>query len=73
MGNFINIFCLCRVLRLARFNLTKNDNQKEWKNNFFEGVPSPAGGFVILMPLIYELSDFSFKIDIKNFTPYLTS
>ena len=66
------IYSVCCVLRLARFNLTKIDNQQEWKNNFFEGVPSPAGGLLILMPLIYELTEFNLKLDVKSFTPYLT-
>ena len=50
----------------------KVEEKQEWKNNFFEGVPSPAGGLLILMPLIYELTDLNIKLDIKNFTPYLT-
>ena len=66
------IFSVCCVLRLARFNLTKIDNQNEWKNNFFEGIPSPAGGLLILMPLIYELSDFSFNFEARMITPYFT-
>ena len=66
------IYSVCCVLRLARFNLTKNENDQEWKNNFFEGVPSPAGGLLILTPLIYELSDFNFNFSVKNFTPFLT-
>ena len=66
------IFSVCCVLRLARFNLTKIDMQNEWKNNYFEGVPSPAGGLLILMPLIYELSDLKFNINIRGFTPYFT-
>ena len=66
------IYSVCCVLRLARFNLTKIENQQEWKNNFFEGVPSPAGGILILMPLIYELTDISLNINIKIFTPFLT-
>ncbi len=66
------IYSVCCVLRLARFNLTKNDSHQIWKNNFFEGVPSPAGGLLILMPLIYELSDIKLKLDIKNLTPYFT-
>ena len=60
------------MLRLARFNLTKTDKEEDWKNNFFEGVPSPAGGLIILMPLIYELTDLNYNFDIKSFTPYLT-
>ena len=57
------IYSVCCVLRLARFNLTKVENQQDWKNNFFEGIPSPAGGILILMPLIYELTDFSFNFE----------
>ena len=66
------IYSVCCVLRLARFNLTKNNNDQEWKNNFFEGVPSPAGGLLILMPLIYDLSEFNINLNVKNITPYLT-
>ena len=66
------IYSVCCVLRLARFNLTKTNNQPEWKNNFFEGVPSPAGGLLILMPLIYDLSDININFNLKTFTPFLT-
>ncbi len=66
------IYSVCCVLRLARFNLTKVDNEQEWKNNFFEGIPSPAGGLIILTPLIYELSDLNFNFNVKSLTPYLT-
>ena len=66
------IYSVCCVLRLARFNLTKIEQTEGWKNNFFEGIPSPAGGLLILMPLIYELTDLNIKFDIKNLTPYLT-
>ena len=66
------IYSVCCVLRLARFNLTKIEETQEWKNNFFEGVPSPAGGLLILMPLIYELTNLNIGFDIKKFTPYLT-
>ena len=66
------IYSVCCVLRLARFNLTKNESSQEWKNNFFEGIPSPAGGLLILTPLINELSEFNIYFSLKNFTPYLT-
>ena len=66
------IYSVCCVLRLARFNLTKIEEAEDWKNNFFEGVPSPAGGLLILMPLIYELTDLNLDIDIKSATPYFT-
>ena len=66
------IYSVCCVLRLARFNLTKIEETQSWKNNFFEGIPSPAGGLLILMPLIYELTNLELILEIKKFTPYLT-
>ena len=66
------IYSVCCVLRLARFNLTKVDENQEWKKNFFEGIPSPAGGLLILMPLIYDLTDLNIGFNIKILTPYLT-
>jgi CDP-diacylglycerol---serine O-phosphatidyltransferase len=65
------IFSVCCVLRLARFNLSKTSDNVEWKLNYFEGVPSPAGAGLVLLPLIYELSEFKFSIDIKSITPFL--
>ena len=60
------------MLRLARFNLTKISDTENWKNNFFEGIPSPAGGLLILMPLIYELANINIGFEIKKITPFLT-
>ena len=64
------IFSVCCVLRLARFNLTKISEEAEWKLNYFEGVPSPAGAGLALLPLVYELSELKFNIDIKSTTPF---
>ena len=66
------IYSVCCVIRLARFNLTKIEEEQEWKYNFFEGIPSPAGGLLILMPLIYDLTNLNLSYEIKNITPYLT-
>ena len=66
------IYSVCCVLRLARFNLTKIDETETWKNNFFEGIPSPAGGLLILMPLIYELTNLNLGLEVKKITPFLT-
>ena len=64
------IFSVCCVLRLARFNLTKISENAEWKLNYFEGVPSPAGAGLALLPLIYELSELKYNVDIKSITPF---
>ena len=66
------LYSVCCVLRLARFNLTTISEVEQWKNNFFEGVPSPAGGLLILMPLIYELTELNIGFNLKEFTPYFT-
>ena len=66
------LYSVCCVLRLARFNLNKIEESQEWKNNFFEGIPSPAGGLLILMPLILSLSDFNNYLDLRFLVPYIT-
>jgi len=65
------IFSVCCVLRLARFNLTKIDEKEKWRMNFFEGVPSPAGAGLVLLPIIYELSTFDIGFEVRDLTPYL--
>ncbi len=66
------MYSVCCVLRLARFNLTKFTEKENWKNNYFEGIPSPLGGVLILIPLILSLSDFRFFLDLRSFVPYFT-
>jgi len=53
------IYVICVALRLARFNVNSNQ-APSWKDNFFEGVPSPAGGILVLTPLIISLTDFDY-------------
>ncbi len=53
------IFVICVALRLARFNVNSNQ-EPSWRDNFFEGVPSPAGGILVLTPLIFSLSSLNF-------------
>ncbi len=53
------VFVICVALRLARFNVNSNQ-ESSWRDNFFEGVPSPAGGILVLTPLIISLSGLNF-------------
>jgi CDP-diacylglycerol--serine O-phosphatidyltransferase len=53
------VYVICVALRLARFNVNSNQ-EPSWKDNFFEGVPSPAGGILVLTPLIISLSGFDY-------------
>ena len=63
LGRFGWLLCLvyviCVALRLARFNVNSNQ-EPSWKDNFFEGVPSPAGGILVLTPLIVSLAGFDY-------------
>ncbi len=73
LGRFGWLLCLvyviCVALRLARFNIN-SDKEPSWRDNFFEGVPSPAGGILVLTPLIYSLSGFSIlQIDYDIIVP----
>ena len=51
------IYVICVALRLARFNVNTGQ-APSWRDNFFEGVPSPAGGILVLTPLIFSLTSF---------------
>ena len=53
------IYVVCVALRLARFNVSSNADPS-WRDNFFEGIPSPAGGVLVLMPLVFSFSEFKF-------------
>ncbi|WP_435165284.1 CDP-diacylglycerol--serine O-phosphatidyltransferase [Candidatus Pelagibacter bacterium nBUS_28] len=63
LGRFGWLLCLiyvsCVALRLARFNVNTNQ-EPSWRDNFFEGVPSPAGGILVLTPLIVSVTSFDY-------------
>ena len=65
------IYVVCVALRLARFNVNSNE-EPSWKDNFFQGVPSPSGGILVLMPLIYSLSELElFNVNYELLVPIL--
>ena len=73
LGKFGWLLCLiyvvCVALRLARFNIHSNA-EPSWRDNFFEGVPSPAGGILVLMPLIFSLSELGiFNVNYNLIVP----
>ena len=56
LGWFVCLtYVVCVALRLARFNVN-SEEEPSWKDNFFEGMPSPAGGIIVLLPLIISFS-----------------
>ena len=72
LGWFVCLtYVVCVALRLARFNVN-SDEEPSWKDNFFEGMPSPAGGIIVLTPLILSFSGlekFIFKINYDLLVP----
>lgn len=48
------LFCVCAALRLARFNITRDDDTVESTGSFtyFTGVPTPAAAGIMLVPMI---------------------
>jgi CDP-diacylglycerol--serine O-phosphatidyltransferase len=53
------IFAVCTALRLARFNSGLGDaDAPTWAGNFFTGVPAPAAGGLLLLPMM-----LSFEFD----------
>jgi CDP-diacylglycerol--serine O-phosphatidyltransferase len=50
------VFAVCVILRLARVNTLLDDTeQPPYAKEFFVGVPAPAGGLLVLMPLLVEI------------------
>ena len=72
LGWFVCLmYVVCVALRLARFNVS-SEEEPSWKDNFFEGVPAPAGGIIVLMPLVLSFSgleEFFFKINYDLIVP----
>tara|TARA_B110000208_G_scaffold63325_1_gene82174 strand:- start:197 stop:1006 length:810 start_codon:yes stop_codon:yes gene_type:complete len=72
LGWFVCLmYVVCVALRLARFNVNSEEEQS-WKDNFFEGVPAPAGGIIVLMPLVLSFSglgEIFFKINYDLVVP----
>ncbi len=53
------VYVVACALRLARFNVALDDPHKpDWKNEFFTGMPSPAGAIAVMLPIYLHLSVF---------------
>ena len=72
LGWFVCLtYVVCVALRLARFNI-HSEEEPSWKDNFFEGMPSPAGGIIVLLPLVFSFSgleEFLFKVNYDLLVP----
>ena len=48
------VFAAGMALRLARFNSMLDVEKPKWQNNYFTGMPAPAGAITVLLPLYIE-------------------
>ncbi|MEE8352579.1 MAG: CDP-diacylglycerol O-phosphatidyltransferase, partial [Rhodospirillales bacterium] len=49
----VMFFSICCGLRLARFNVMLDDEDAPaWQSRFFTGVPAPAAGGLVLLPMV---------------------
>ena len=49
----VMLFTICCGLRLARFNVMIEDHDAPaWQARFFTGIPAPAGGGLVLLPMV---------------------
>ncbi|WP_310620200.1 CDP-diacylglycerol--serine O-phosphatidyltransferase [Flexibacterium corallicola] len=64
------LYAISGALRLARFNVAMDDpDRPAWSAKFFSGIPAPAGGLVVLLPIYLDrlgmnISGFSAAIAI---------
>lgn len=66
-----SIFILCMAIRLARFNANEsNEDNSDEQEKFFKGVPAPAGGLLLLLPLMINFNIAKqFSIDMQLYMP----
>ena len=48
------VFAAGMALRLARFNSMLDVEKPKWQNNYFTGMPAPAGAITVLLPLYLD-------------------
>src|SRR5689334_19017832 len=50
----VMIFALASALRLARFNVARDEDNPRWQKAYFIGMPTPAAAIVVLLPVFIE-------------------
>ena len=62
----VQIFAVCCVIRLARFNVTSKSDLEVDNSGYFVGVPAPAGALLVMLPMF-----LSFAMDDAELLPTL--
>jgi len=62
------IYAIACGLRLARFNIMLDDPDRPvWKNDYFLGVPAPAGAVLVMLPIYLGLLGVKFDTGLAVF------
>lgn len=57
---------VCTCIRLARFNAEEEIRKYDpVKSNFFSGIPAPAGGLLIIAPMVLNFDVFASPVSIS--------
>lgn len=62
----VQIFVVCCVVRLARFNVTSKSDQEVDTGGYFVGVPAPAAALLVMLPMY-----FSYAVESMDMLPSL--
>ncbi len=62
----VQIFVVCCVVRLARFNVASKSIEEVKSSGYFVGVPAPAAAVLVMLPMY-----FSFAFEEVNLLPSL--
>ncbi|PQM56339.1 MAG: hypothetical protein CML39_05100 [Rhodobacteraceae bacterium] len=62
----VQIFVVCCVVRLARFNVVSKSNEEVNPSGYLVGVPAPAAALLVMLPMY-----FSFAFEMVNLLPSL--
>ena len=62
----VQIFVVCCVVRLARFNVTSKSDEEVNPSGYFVGFPAPAAALLVMLPMY-----FSFAFENANLLPSL--
>ena len=52
----VQIFLVCCVVRLARFNVASKSLEEVNPSGYFVGVPAPAAAFLVMLPMYFSFA-----------------
>lgn len=60
-----SVFMICAILRLARYNVERHDENKD--KNYFKGLPTPAGAAALVSLIWLEITYAPFSVNVFKY------